>query len=42
MRYGQTITDENVADMMMKGLPDECEYMCSRSCNQRDSGLEDV
>ena len=40
--HGEVITDQHLADRILKGLPDEYEYVRNCSYNQRDFGLEDV
>ena len=40
--HGEVITDQQLADRILKGLPDEYEYVRSCSYNQREVGLEDV
>ena len=39
---GEVITDQFLADSILKGLPDEYEYAHNCSYNQRDFRLEDV
>ena len=40
--HGEVITNQHLADRILKGLPDEYEYVRNCSYNQRDFGLENV